>query len=115
MIETRRLKNIVIFFQTIISFVLSRKIIENGYDKSYPSSSTPARIYGTPKMRKFSSSDSLPKFRPIVSSISTFNYNLARLLCDLCSPLVPNDYSCKDFSNEECKSFQNIPCFLRCN
>ena len=26
MIETRRLKNIVIFFQTIISFVLSRKI-----------------------------------------------------------------------------------------
>ena len=27
MIETRRLKNVVIFFQTIISFVLSRKII----------------------------------------------------------------------------------------
>ena len=26
MIETRRLKNVVIFFQTIISFVLSRKI-----------------------------------------------------------------------------------------
>ena len=27
MIETRRLKNVVIFFQTILSFVLSRKII----------------------------------------------------------------------------------------
>ena len=27
MIETRRLKNIVIFVQTILSFVLSRKII----------------------------------------------------------------------------------------
>ena len=26
MIETRRLKNVVIFFQTILSFVLSRKI-----------------------------------------------------------------------------------------
>ena len=24
------------------------------------------------------------------------HYNLARFLCDLCSPLVPNDYSCKD-------------------
>ena len=62
----------------------------------YPSGSAPARIYGTLKMHKFSSSDSFPKLRPIVSSIGTFNYNLARFLCDLLSPLVPNDYSCKD-------------------
>ena len=62
----------------------------------YPSGSAPARIYGTPKMHTFSSSDSFPKLRPIVSSIGTFNYNLARFLCDLLSPLVPNDYSCKD-------------------
>ena len=62
----------------------------------YPSGSAPARIYGTPKMHKFSSSDSFPKLRPIVSSIGTFNYNLAHFLCDLLSPLVPNDYSCKD-------------------
>ena len=47
-------------------------------------------------MHKFSSSDSFPKLHPIVSSIGTFNYNLARFLCDLLSPLVPNDYSCKD-------------------
>ena len=66
------------------------------YDKLYPSGSAPARIYGTPKMHKFSSSDSFPKLRPIVSSIGTFNYNLARFLCDLLSTLVPNDYSCKD-------------------
>ena len=62
----------------------------------YPSGSAPARIYGTPKMHKFSSSDSFPKLRPIVSSIGTFNYNLACFLCDLLSSLVPNDYSCKD-------------------
>ena len=37
-------------------------------------------IYGIPKMHKFSSSDSFPKLRPIVSSIGTFNYNLARFL-----------------------------------
>ena len=47
-------------------------------------------------MHKFSSSDSFPKLRPIVSYIGTFNYNLARFLCDLLSPLVPHDYSCKD-------------------
>ena len=66
------------------------------YDKLYPSGSVPAPIYATPKMHKFSSSGSFPKLRPIVASIGTFNYNLARFLCDLLSPLVPNDYSCKD-------------------
>ena len=65
-------------------------------DKLYLSGSAPARIYGTPKMHKFSSSDSFPELRPIVSSIGTFDYNLARFLRDLFSPLVPNDYSCKD-------------------
>ena len=62
----------------------------------YTSGSAPACIYGTPKMYKLSSSDSFPKLHPIFSSIGTFNYNLARFLCDLWSPLVPNDYSSKD-------------------
>ena len=66
------------------------------YEKLHPSGSAPVRIYGTLKMYKFSSGDSFPKLRPIVSSIGTFDYNLARFLCDLLSPLVPNDYSCKD-------------------
>ena len=66
------------------------------YDKLYPSGSAPARIYGTPKMHKFSSSDSFPKLHPIVSSRGTFNYILARFLCDLLSPSFPNDYACKD-------------------
>ena len=62
----------------------------------YNSGSAPARIYGTPKMHKFPSSDSFPKLRPIFSSIGTFNYNHACFLCDLLSPLVLDDYSCKD-------------------
>ena len=53
-------------------------------------------LYGIYLWYKFSSSDSFPKLRPIVSSIGTFSYNLARFLCDLLSSLVPNDYSCKD-------------------
>ena len=60
------------------------------YDKLYPSGSAHARIYGTPKMHKFSSGDSFPKLQPIVSSIGTFNYNLARFFYDLLSSLVPN-------------------------
>ena len=65
--------------------MLKQKIVFNEieYDKLYPSGSAPARIYGTPKMRKFSSSDSFPKLRSIVSSAGTFNYNLSHFLCDL--------------------------------
>ena len=76
---------------------LKQKIFlnETEYDKLYPSGSAPACIYGTPKMHKFSSTDSFPTLCTIVSSISTFNYNLACFLCDFLSPLVPNDYSCK--------------------
>ena len=49
------------------------------YGKLYPSGSDPARIYGTPKMHKFSS----PHFLNFISFIGTFNYNLARFICDL--------------------------------
>ena len=62
------------------------------YGKLYPSGSALAQIYGTPKMQKFSFSE----LCLIVSSIGTFNYNLARFLFDLLSPLLPNDYYCKD-------------------
>ena len=90
------------------------------YGKLYPSFSAPARIYGTPKLHKFSSSDLFPKLRPNVSSLGTFNYNLACFLCDLLSPIVPNDYSCKDTFSfvcqiKNCKSFQNISGFQRCS
>ena len=64
---------------------------ENEYDKLYPSGSAPARIYGTPKMHKFTSSDKFPKLCPIVCSIGTFSYDLAHFLCDLLSPIVPDD------------------------
>ena len=46
----------------------------------YPSGSAPARIYGTRKMHKVSPNHSFPKLHLIVSSIGTFNYNLARFL-----------------------------------
>ena len=85
-------------FQGWVFIILKQKNFfnENEYNKLYRSASAPARIYGTPKIHKCSSSDSFPKLRPIVSSIGTFNYNFARFLCDLFSHLIPNDYSCKD-------------------
>ena len=69
---------------------------KNEYNNLYPSASAPTRICGIPKMCKFSSSDSFPKLCPIVSSTSTLNHNLVCFLCDLLSPLVPSNFSCKD-------------------
>ena len=45
---------------------------------------------------KFSSSDTFPKLLSIVFSIATFNYDLARFFWDFISPVVLDDYSCKD-------------------
>ena len=47
-------------------------------------------------MYKFSSRDWFSKLHQIVSCIGTFNDNLAHFLCDVHSPLVPNNYLCKD-------------------
>ena len=66
------------------------------YDKIYPSGSQPARIYGLPKMHKVQDHSSTPPFRSIVSSIGTYNYNLAKYLCTLLNPHIPNDYCAQD-------------------
>ena len=65
----------------------------------YLSGSASVRIYGTPKMHKFSSSDSFPKLCPIVRLP-----NLARFLCDLLSPNLP-----KKIYYDVASLFTNIP------
>ena len=69
---------------------------KNVNDKLYPFGSALAHIFGTSKMHKFSPRDTFPQLYQIASSIGTFNYDLAHFLCDLLSPIVPDDYSCKD-------------------
>ena len=39
---------------------------------------------------------SLHNFRPIISSIGTYNYNLFKYLCELLSPNLPNEFCTKD-------------------
>ena len=64
-----------------------RKLKKNGvfdsgtYHNIYPTGSQPARLYGLPKLHKVKDPRStIPPFKPIVSSIGTYNYNL-RMLC----------------------------------
>ena len=72
------------------------KIDKDAYNSIYPSGSQPALIYGLPKMHKVKSSNEMPPFRPIVSSINTYNYRLAKYLCNLLQPYLPTTYSISD-------------------
>ena len=80
------------------------------YDSIYPNGSQPARIYGLPKLHKLRDPTSTPPFRPIVSSIGTYNYNLAKLLCNLLEPYIPNDYNASD-TFTFVQEINNLPMF----
>ena len=67
------------------------------YNKIYPNGSKPARLYGLPKMHK--TFEHIPPFRPIVSSIGTFNHKLASFLGDLVKKVIPIEHSCSDTFN----------------
>ena len=47
-------------------------------------------------MHKIKSPNEVPPFRPIVSSINTYNYRLAKYLCNLLQPYLPSTYSISD-------------------
>ena len=66
------------------------------YDRIYPSGSQPSRLYGTPKVHKTKSNSEVPSFRPIVSSIGSFNYNISRFLCDMLTLFIATDYCTQD-------------------
>ena len=54
-------------------------------------------------MHKKRASGKPPPFRPIVSSIGTYNYKLAKYLCSILNPLIPDSFIVKDsfsFVNE---------------
>ena len=72
------------------------------YKDIYPVGSNIAKIYGTPKMHKFdkgiNNNDMLNalKLRPIISSINTYNYNLAKYLTKKLMPYIPKEHCAKD-------------------
>ena len=72
------------------------KIDKDVYNQIYSTGSQPARIYGLPKMHKIQSRNVVPPLRPIVSSINTYNYQLAKFLCSFLQPHLPNTCTVSD-------------------
>jgi len=60
----------------------------NTYNSLMTSGSRPGVLYGLPKVHK----PNIP-LRPIISSIGTFNYNTAKFLVPIISPLTSNQYT----------------------
>ena len=58
------------------------------YNELHTSGSRPGFLYGLPKIHKLGN-----PIRPIISTIGTFTYNLAKFLVPLIDPLTKNEYT----------------------
>ena len=76
-------------------------------DNIYAFDSQPARIHSIPKKHTLKSSADILTFRPMVSSIGTYNYNLTKFLTDMLGPVIPTEYYAKD-SFSFCKEIQEV-------
>ena len=65
------------------------------YDKMFPSSNQPAKLYGTTKTHKFSTTEEINlqslKFRPIVARTGTCMYNAAQVISQYLQPLFKDN------------------------
>ena len=76
----------------------NEKISKDEYDKICPKGSRPGIRYGNPKIHK-PVVNNLPKFRPILSTINTPGYNIAKFLIPILEPLAHNEFTIKDSFN----------------
>ena len=77
-------------------------INKNTFAYLSPSGTSPGVLYGLPKTHKIN----VP-IRPILSTIGTFNYNLAKYLVPIIEPLTTNEYTLKN-SFEFVKDIKSI-------
>lgn len=66
------------------------------YNEIYPTGSQPAKINSLPKIHKARAPGTALPFRPIVSYIGPYNYNLAKYLCWLLVPFIQQQYTAQD-------------------
>ena len=68
------------------------KISRDEYDKICPKGSRPGILYGTPKIHK-PVVNNLLKFRPILSTVNTPRYNIAKFLMPILELLIHNEFT----------------------
>ena len=89
--------------------LLKSKVIDQTLsDKLKPVGSSLGKLYGLPKIHKKDA-----PLRPIISSINTYNYNLAKYIVELCTPFIPSSYTTRDFFSFVSK-LKSLTCFKHC-
>ena len=74
----------------------ANKISKHQYDFLKPIGSQPGVMYGLPKVHK-ELVNGCPKYRPILSALGTFSYNLAKFLVPVLNDLTVNAYTIKNY------------------
>ena len=87
------------------------KIDQVVFEKVKPIGSKPGKMYGLAKIHK-ALVNGIPKFRPILSSIGTATYNLAKFLVPIMTPITTNEFTVsdsfkfgKDILQQDCSLF----------
>ena len=80
---------------------------ENTSKKIYPCGSKPDTIYGLPKTHKMLIDSDVFSLRPTISSIGTYNYDLAKFITELFDPVIPKEHWAKD-SFSFCEEIQQV-------
>lgn len=75
--------------------LVSNKISKQQHDNMYPIGSRPGIMYGLAKIHK-ALVNNFPKFRPILSTIGTCSYKLAKFLVPVLANVTDNEYTIKD-------------------
>ena len=82
--------------------LIKNNLPESCYNFLFASGSVPGILYGLPKIHKLNC-----PIRPILSAIGTVNYNIAKFLVPILSPLTSNEYTVKN-SIEFAKELRTI-------
>ena len=88
----REEKKIRIFLKKLFK---EGKISKRQYDYLYPIGSKPGILYGLGKVHK-ALVNGIPKFRPILSSLGTCSYKLAKFLVPLLKSITVNEFTITD-------------------
>ena len=86
---------------------------ENMNKKIYPCGSKPATIYGLPKTHKMSFDFDDFSLRPMISSVGTYNYNLAKFFTELLDPVLSKEH-CAEDSFSFCEEIQQVSSNDKC-
>ena len=96
---------------------------KDDYKYLKPCGSKPGIMYGLCKIHKGTTvNDPVPPFRPILSAIGTFNYNLAKFFVPILKQFTIKKYTvkdsfsfCKEILDQDPNLFWNLLIFSHCS